>query len=134
MNPKHYKVERKWGIIITAVLAGVFGTLFAVVNTLAAAVVLGFITAFLLWNFSNFFHQYQAEIFPTRIRTTAAGFVYAWSRISTSLLLLLISAFILPHGALAVFEFAWLLIAIVSLDLALLGPRSTGKKLEEIAV
>jgi len=71
------KVERKWGIVITAVLAGVVGSLFAVANGLLAEVILGFLTAFILWNFSNFFHQYQAEIFPTRVRTTAAGFVYA---------------------------------------------------------
>ncbi len=128
------RVERKWGIIVSAILAGVFGTLFAVVHSLTGAVILGFVTAFILWNFSNFFHQYQAEIFPTRVRTTAAGFVYAWSRISTSILLLIISAFVLPHGPLAVFDFVWFLIVIVSLDLAILGPRSTGKRLEEIAV
>jgi len=127
------KVERKWGIVITAVLAGVVGSLFAVANGLLAEVILGFLTAFILWNFSNFFHQYQAEIFPTRVRTTAAGFVYAWSRISTSLLIILIGTFFLPHGPLAVFEFAWVLIAIIVADLAILGPRSTGKRLEEIA-
>ncbi|NON63470.1 MFS transporter [Acidianus sp. RZ1] len=127
------KVERKWGIILSAVLSGITGTLFAVANSLLAVVTLGFLTAFLLWNFSNFFHQYQAEIFPTRVRTTAAGFVYAWSRISTSFLLIIIGAFFLPHGPLAVFEFAWLLIAIIFVDLAVLGPKATGKKLEEIS-
>jgi len=56
-----------------------------------------------------------------------------WSRISTSLLIILIGTFFLPHGPLAVFEFAWVLIAIIVADLAILGPRSTGKRLEEIA-
>jgi putative MFS transporter len=28
------------------------------------------------------FHAYQPELFPTRIRASAAGFVYSWSRLS----------------------------------------------------
>jgi putative MFS transporter len=29
------------------------------------------------------YHTYQAEVFPTRIRARAVGFVYAFSRLST---------------------------------------------------
>ncbi|MCL4453773.1 MFS transporter [Ferroplasma sp.] len=127
------KVERKWGIIGTAVLAGIFGTAFAVVDNVYLIVIFGFITTFILWNFSNFFHAYQAEIFPTRIRPTAAGTVYAVSRVSTAILTLLIVDVFLPHGVLASFGIIWVFIAIVVVDIWAFGPRSSREQVETIA-
>jgi len=127
------RVDRKYGIIGSAVFAGILGTLFALVSNVYLTVLLGFLVAFTLWNFSNFFHTYQAEIFPTRVRSTGAGLVYSVSRFSTSILVLMITAFFLPRGLLATFGIIWVFIAIVSLDIGLLGPRTTGKKLEEIS-
>jgi len=128
------KVERKYGIITTAILAGITGTLFAVANNITVAVILGFLVAFFLWNFSNFYHTYQAEIFPTRIRPTAAGTVYSVSRISTSILVLLIAYLFLPHGALAVFGIIWVFVIIVVIDILLFGPKTSRKTVEEIIV
>ncbi|MEM0140193.1 MAG: MFS transporter [Ferroplasma sp.] len=127
------KVERKWGIIGSAVLAGVFGTLFAIVTSVYLIVIFGFITTFILWNFSNFFHAYQAEIFPTRIRPTAAGTVYAVSRVSTAILTLLIVSVFLPHGVIASFGIIWVFIAIVVLDIGILGPKASKKMVEVIS-
>ncbi len=128
------KIERKWGIILFAILGGIFGTFFAVIHGLDEVVIFGFLTAFMLWNFSNFLHQYNAEIFPTRVRTTAAGFVYSISRISTTILVLFIAAFIGAHNAAGIFTFVWVLVIIVILVLVLMGPKSTQKYVEEIAV
>lgn len=127
------KIERKWGIIGFAILGGIFGTMFVIVHTLLEAVVFGFLTTFSLWNFSNFMHQFQAEIYPTRIRTSAAGLTYSVSRISTAILVLFIAAFIRPLGNLAIFGFIWILVAICVVDLILLGPLTTGRVIEEIA-
>ncbi|HLH85898.1 MAG TPA: MFS transporter [Thermoplasmataceae archaeon] len=128
------KMERKWGIILFAILGGIFGTLFVIVNSLFEAVLFGFITTFALWNFSNFLHQYNAEVFPTRVRTTAAGTVYSVSRVSTSILTLLIAAFILPLGDIYVFVVIWIFVLICTVDLISLGPRTSRKRVEEIAV
>ncbi|MGC8546291.1 MAG: MFS transporter [Thermoplasmata archaeon] len=128
------KVERKYGIISMAILAAITGTLFAVANNITIAVILGFLVAFFLWNFSNFYHTYQAEIFPTRIRPTAAGTVYSVSRISTSILTLFIAYVFLPHGALAVFAIIWVFVLIVVIDILLFGPRTSKKTVEEIVV
>ncbi len=127
------KVERKWGIIGSAVLAGIFGTAFAVATNVYLVVIFGFITTFILWNFSNFFHAYQAEIFPTRIRPTAAGTVYAVSRVSTAILIIFIADIFLPHGVVASFGIIWVFIAIVVLDLWILGPKSSREQVETIA-
>ena len=127
------KIERKWGIILFAVLGGVFGTFFAVIHGLDEVVIFGFLTAFMLWNFSNFMHQYNAEIFPTRVRTTAAGFVYSISRISTTILVLFIAVFIGAKNAPGIFAFVWILVVIVSVVLIVLGPKSTRRYVEQIA-
>jgi len=127
------KVERKWGLVGTAVLAGAFGTAFAEVTSTAATVVLGFVVAFILWQFSNFLHTYQAEIFPTRVRSTAAGTVYSVSRLTTSLFVYIITTWLLPHGLLASFSLIWLCIVIVVIDVSVFGPRTSRRTVETIA-
>jgi putative MFS transporter len=127
------KIDRKWGIVATAILAGILGTIFALVTSTALAVLFGFLVAFILWQFSNFLHTYQAEVFPTRVRTTASGTVYALSRISTSILTFMITAVFLPHGLLATFGIIWVFIAIVVVDIGVFGPKSSKLQLEQIA-
>jgi putative MFS transporter len=127
------KVERKWGIIGTAIIAGVLGTIFAVVANTAVVVLLGFLTTFTLWQFSNFLHTYQAEIFPTRVRSTASGTVYSVSRVSTSLFTYIITTVFLPHGVLPSFGVIWVFIVIVVVDIAMFGPKSSQLRVEQIA-
>ncbi len=81
--------------------------------------------------FSNSFHIYQAEIFPTRIRATAVGAAYSLSRLSGAILPF-ISVTVLDHlGASTVFIGSAAIMALIATDVALLGPRSTGLKLED---
>lgn len=127
------KIERKWGIVGSAILAGILGTIFAVVPNVVVTVILGFFVTFVLWQFSNFFHTYQAEIFPTRARSTAAGTVYSVSRISTSILVLMITTIFLPLGLAATFGIIWVFIAIVAIDIGVFGPRTSRQRVERIA-
>lgn len=127
------KIERKWGIVGSAILAGILGTIFAMVPNVVATVILGFFVTFVLWQFSNFFHTYQAEIFPTRARSTAAGTVYSVSRISTSILVLMITTIFLPLGLAATFGIIWVFIAIVAVDIGVFGPKTSQRRVEHIA-
>lgn len=127
------KIERKWGIVGSAIIAGVLGTVFATVPSVVVTVVLGFLVTFTLWQFSNFLHTYQAEIFPTRVRSTAAGTVYSVSRISTSILVLMITTIFLPHGLLATFGIIWVFIVIVVIDIGVFGPKTSRRRLEKIS-
>src|SRR5215469_3037689 len=78
------RIERKWQICLGAVGIGVFGMLFA--NSEAAALILLGVLVTLCNNLMSFsFHSYQSELFPTRIRSRAIGFVYSWSRLSAAL-------------------------------------------------
>lgn len=127
------RVERKWGIIVTAILSGVLGTIFVLTPNVVATVILGFFVAFTLWNFSNFYHTYQAEIFPTRVRSMAAGTVYSVSRISTSILVAIIVTFFLPLGLLATYGMIWFFIVVVVLVIWIFGPLTSRRRLEDIS-
>ncbi|HEY1519231.1 MAG TPA: MFS transporter [Solirubrobacteraceae bacterium] len=127
------RIERKWGIVATAILSGLLGTAFAEASNTTATVALGFLTTFTLWQFSNFLHTYQAEIFPTEVRTTAAGTVYSISRISTALWVYVLGTLLLPVGILASFGLIWLFIAIIAIDIGVFGPRSSRLAVEQIA-
>ena len=127
------KVERKWGIVGSAIAAGILGTLFVLATNTVLVVVFGFLEAFVLWTFSNFYHTYQAEIFPTRVRAMAAGSVYAVSRVSTSILVAIIVSVFLPMGLLATYLFVWLFIVVVCIDIGIFGPKTTNLLLEHIS-
>ncbi len=127
------RVERKWGLVGSLVAAGIFGTLFAVTTNVTATVVLGFLVAFALFHSSNFSHTYNAEIFPTRVRSTAAGTAYSVSRISTSILVPIITTMFLPHGLLATFGVIWLFVIVVAVDIGVFGPKTSQLRLEHIS-
>ena len=127
------KIERRTGIIIFMALGGIFGTMFSIASGLNESIIFGFLTSFMLWNFSNFYHQYNAEIFPTRLRTSAAGFVYSISRVSTTLIILFIAFFIGAKNAFGIFSFAWVMIIICGMMLLFIGKTSTGRQVEDIA-
>jgi MFS transporter, putative metabolite:H+ symporter len=96
-------------------------------------VVAGFATTAVSNVFSNSFHIYQAEIFPTRIRGTAVGFAYSLSRLSGAILRFITVTVLDNLGADVVFVGSAVIMLVVGLDVALLGPRSTGRVLEDSA-
>ncbi len=82
--------------------------------------------------FSNAFHVYQTEIFPTGLRSSAIGIAYSLSRL-TSVILPFVALTVLDAlGPGAVFTGSAALMVLLCLDVALLGPRSTGRSLERI--
>jgi MFS transporter, putative metabolite:H+ symporter len=83
--------------------------------------------------FSNSYHIYQAEIFPTRMRGTAVGVAYSLSRLSSGILPFVAIPLLQASGPIAVFIASAVILGIVSLDVGLLGPRTTGQTLEQVA-
>ncbi len=126
------RMERKWTIVVLALLVAGLGLGFG--NSVAPAAVVGFGALLTLANywFSAAFHAYQAEMFPTRLRATGVGFTYSWSRLSAAFTAFLIKA-VLDHGVPAVF--AMLAVAMISVAtvVAVMGPRTNGLVLEEIS-
>jgi putative MFS transporter len=126
------KMERKWTIVVLALLVAVLGLGFG--NSIAPAAVVGFGALLTLANywFSAAFHAYQAELFPTRLRATGVGFTYSWSRLSAAFTSLLIGA-VLVHGVPAVFALLAVAMILVAMVVAVMGPRTNGLVLEEIS-
>ena len=79
------------------------------------------------------YHGYQPELFPTRIRAQAVGFVYSFSRLSTMFSAFVIAAILKSFGAPGVFVFIAGCMAIVAAVIGLFGPRTRGVPLEQIS-
>ena len=127
------RMERKWQICSAAVGIGVFGLLFAGQMDPVLLIVLGVLITLANNWLSYSFHNYQAELFPTRIRSRAVGFVYAWSRLSAALSGLFIAFFLTVGGVTAVFVFIAFSMLIVILSIGGFGPRTRGLALEAIS-
>ena len=126
------RMERKWTIVVLALVVAGLGIGFG--NSVAPAAVVGFGALLTLANywFSAAFHAYQSELFPTRLRATGVGFTYSWSRLSAAFTSILIGA-VLVHGVPAVFAVLAVAMILVAGVIGLMGPRTNGLVLEEIA-
>jgi MFS transporter, putative metabolite:H+ symporter len=79
------------------------------------------------------YHAYQSELYPTRMRARATGFVYSFSRLSTVFTSFMIAFFLQRFVTVGVFSFIALAMVMVVLSVGFLGPRTRGLALEEIA-
>jgi putative MFS transporter len=127
------RFERKWQIAWAAIGIAVFGLLFAQQRGATGVIAFGLLIT-LCNNWMSFsFHAYQAELYPTRIRAQAVGFVYSWSRFS-AIFSGFIIAFLLGHyGTTGVFSFIAGAMAVVFIVIGGFGPAVTGRRLEAIA-
>jgi MFS transporter, putative metabolite:H+ symporter len=126
------RVERKTLIMLSAFGMLVFGLGFGYSHSTAAIVAFGFCYTVVSNLFSNAYHVYQGELFPTRLRATGAGGAYSLSRLASAVMPYVLLPLLLDHGANAVFAFIACAMTAVILDIGFLGPRTTGRSLEEL--
>lgn len=127
------RLERKHQIAAAAIGTATFGLLFARQSTPAALIALG-VAITLSNNLLSFaYHAYQAELFPTRIRARAVGFVYSWSRLSTVFSSLIIAALLGAFGSAGVFAFIAGAMGVVVVAIGVFGPRTAGRSLEAVS-
>ncbi len=127
------RFERKWQIAWAAAGIAVFGLLFARQSSAAGVIVFGLLIT-LCNNWMSFsFHAYQAELYPTRIRAQAVGFVYSWSRFSAIFSGFVIAFFLGHYGTTGVFSFIAGAMAVVFVVIGVFGPAVTQRRLEAIA-
>src|SRR5215472_1091127 len=125
--------ERKWQIVGSATCIAFFGVLFARQRNPVWLIVFGvLLTCANNW-MSVGFHTYQAELFPTRVRARAVGFVYSWSRFSGIFTSLMIGFFLRDFGVPGVFTFIAVSMLAVMLSIGIFGPRTRGLSLEVIS-
>jgi putative MFS transporter len=128
------RFERKWQIVAAAIATAAFGLLFARQSAPAMLIALGVLITLSNNLLSFAYHAYQAELFPTRIRARAVGFVYSWSRLSTVFTSFMIGFFLDRFGTAGVFGFIAISMGVVCVSIGVFGPRTRSLALEEIAV
>lgn len=127
------KLERKWQIVAAACGTAVFGLLLSQSDTAAEMIVCGVLITASNNLLSYAYHAYQAELFPTRVRARAVGFVYSFSRLSTVVNSFMIAFFLQGFGTPGVFAFISAAMLGVVISVGAFGPRTRGLALEEIS-
>jgi putative MFS transporter len=127
------KFERKWQIVSAAIGTATFGLLFAEHTSSAWLITFGILITLSNNLLSYSYHAYQAELFPTRIRASAVGFVYSWSRLSTIFTSFMIAFFLQRFGTKGVFAFIAASMLVVVLSIGIFGEKTKGLALEEIS-
>ncbi len=127
------RMERKWQICCAALGIGAFGLAFAWQTSPGLLILFGVLVTLSNNWLSYAFHGYQAELFPTRIRSRAIGFVYSWSRLSAAFSGLAVGFFLTIGGVTAVFGFIAAAMVIVIVSIGGFGPRTSNLALEAIS-
>jgi len=127
------RMERKWQLVSAGGGVALFMLLFAFQSVPALIIAFGvLVTLFNNWiSFAT--HNYQAELYPTRIRARAVGFVYSWSRLSAALAGLLIGFFLQQGGTMGVALFIGAAMVVMMTTIGIFGPRTRGLSLERIS-
>ncbi|MFD8367199.1 MFS transporter [Streptomyces hygroscopicus] len=126
------RAERKWILSASLVGMAVFGLVYGNARSAAAVIASGFCFTVVANVMSNSGHIYQLEQFPTSVRTTATGWLYSLSRLSTAAAPFYLVPLLDAYGAAVAFTVvaAAMLVAAVSI---VFGVRTTGLGLESIS-
>jgi len=127
------RCDRRWLIVATAFLMAVFGIGLGMADAPAAIWTLGIAYTLVSNIFSNAFHVFQGEIFPTAARASAAGIAYGLSRASSAVVPFVLLPILHEFGPTAMFATIAAAMLVVIADIALFAPSTTGRTLEHIA-
>lgn len=127
------RIERKWVIVSAALGITVFGLAFSRSTPAALLILYGTIITLSNSILSAAYHAYQPELFPTRIRARAVGFVYSMSRLSAIFSGFLIAFCLRAGGARGVFLLIGGCMAVAACAVGLFGPRTRGADLEHLS-
>jgi len=126
------RIERKRQIVGGLAGMAVSMTAFAFANSPTLLILIGIAFTLAANVMSYAYHGYQAELFPTRIRSRAVGFVYSWSRLAAAFSGLIVGSLLATGGvpAVAVFIGGAMIVGIAMIGL--IGPSTNGLALEQL--
>jgi putative MFS transporter len=127
------RVDRRWLIVTAAALMAFCGIALGLAAAPAAIIVFGLSYTIVSNIFSNAFHIFQAEIFPTQVRATAASTAYGLSRLSSAAMPFVLLPLLERSGPPAMFAAVAAAMVIVMVDIGVFGPSTTGRPLEHLA-
>lgn len=126
------RIERKYLVIGTAGLMAVFGLWFGFADGAAQIVLAGFLYSVASNLFSNAYHVYLADSYPTAIRGTAAGIAYSLSKLVTAFLPFILLPVLDNHGGGPVFTVVAVAMVLLMVNVLTLGHRSTGRSADAV--
>lgn len=124
-------LDRKPTAMLAFVGTAIFGTLFGLSTTSSALMVFGGLMAFCLALGSTAIYSYTPELYPTEIRATGMGLASAWGRAGAIILLLVFGVFAVLKGKLFVFAISDVVLILAAIVIALFGPSTRGRSLED---
>lgn len=127
------RVQRKWQLVGCAIVVAVAGVLFGMARDPLPILLCGAAVTIANNWLIGIFHTYQAELYPTRIRARAVGFVFSWSRVSSIFVGFWVAALLKHSGVPAVFALISSAMLVIVVMVGLLGPRTNGIRLEELS-
>ncbi|MGF6571434.1 putative MFS transporter [Paraburkholderia sp. GAS333] len=127
------RLQRKWQLVGCAIAVAVAGVLFGMAREPVLIVLFGGIVTIANNWMIGIFHTYQAELYPTRIRARAVGFVFSWSRVSSIFVGFWVAALLKHSGVPAVFVLISSAMLVIVVMVGLFGPRTNGVRLEELS-
>jgi MFS transporter, putative metabolite:H+ symporter len=127
------RFQRKWQLVGCAIVVAVAGVMFGQVRE--PVLILLFGSAVTIANnwLIGIFHTYQAELYPTRIRARAVGFVFSWSRVSSIFVGFWVAALLKHYGVPAVFVLISSAMVVIVVAVGVWGPKTNGVPLEELS-
>lgn len=126
------RVERKRQIMLGLTIMGLSMLAFSQASSPTLLIALGVLFTLAANVMSYAYHNYQAELYPTRIRARAIGFVYSWSRIAAAFAGLAIGYFLNAGGVPAVAIFIAIAMVVGIVVIGIFGPTTKGIPLEQI--
>ncbi|MFD7003208.1 MFS transporter [Streptomyces mirabilis] len=126
------RLERKHLVVGAALMMAASGVLFGSADGEVTILLAGLCCTAVTNVFSNAYHVYQAEIFPTALRVTAVSWTYSLSRITTAAMPFLLVPVLADYGPGVLFTLVAVTLGVIALDIGLLGPATTGCALEDL--
>ncbi|MGF6767772.1 putative MFS transporter [Paraburkholderia sp. GAS199] len=127
------RAQRKWQLVGCAIVVAVAGVLFGMARDPLPILLCGAAVTIANNWLIGIFHTYQAELYPTRIRARAVGFVFSWSRLSSIFVGFWVAALLKHSGVPAVFVLISSAMLVIVVMVGVLGPRTNGVRLEELS-
>ena len=127
------RIAREWQVCLSCAGIALFGILFSMQSAALPLIIIGAIQTMMNARLSFSVHNYQSELFPTRMRARAVGIVYYWSRLSAIFTGFIIARLPGQFGVLAVFIFVAGAMGMVVVSVALFGPSTNNLAVEEIS-
>jgi putative MFS transporter len=125
-------LERKFQIMGGLACMAVAMAIFAVATSPIVLILMGIAFTLAANVMSYAYHGYQAELFPTRIRSRAIGFVYSWSRLTAAFSGLIVGSLLATGGVPAVAMFIGGAMIVGIAVIGVLGPVTNGVALEQL--